>query len=39
MVVNGKKASPELHKKYLELYERYTGKKLEGDRKISINNQ
>lgn len=37
MVVNGQKASPELHKKYLELYEKHTGKKLEGDKKIVIN--
>ncbi len=37
MSVNGKTISPELHKKYLNMYEEHTGKKLEGDKKIVIN--
>ncbi len=38
MEVNGEKLSPELHKKYLDMYEKHTGKKLEGKHKIVINN-
>ncbi len=37
MEVNDKELSPELHKKYLEMYEKHTGKKLEGSKKIVIN--
>lgn len=37
MEVNDKELSPELHKKYLEMYEKHTGKKLEGKHKIVIN--
>ena len=37
MSVNDKTVSSELHKKYLDMYEKYTGKKLEGKHKISIN--
>ncbi|MEW6195404.1 MAG: M56 family metallopeptidase [Bacteroidota bacterium] len=37
MEVNGEKLSHELHKKYLEMHEKITGKKLEGKHKIIIN--
>jgi len=37
MEVNGKAISENLHKKYLGLYEKYSGKKLTGDKKIKIN--
>lgn len=37
MEVNGISVSPELRKKYLDMYEKHTGKKLEGDHKIVIN--
>lgn len=36
-VINGKEVLPEIHTKYLDMYENYTGKKLEGDKKIRIN--
>lgn len=36
MKVNGKNVSPELHKKYLELYKKYFGKDI-GDEKFRIN--
>ncbi len=38
MEVNGKAVSTELHKKYLNLYEKHTGKKIDGDNKIRISN-
>ena len=38
LVVNGKTASPELQKKYLEMYKKHYGKELEGDEKFQINN-
>ncbi len=38
MKVNRISVSPELLTKYLNLYEKHTGQKMEGDRKISINN-
>lgn len=37
MIVDGKKVSPELHKKYLELYKKRFGKELTGDKKFRIN--
>lgn len=37
LVVNGKTASPELHKKYLEMYKKHYGKELKGDEKFQIN--
>ena len=37
MIVGGKKVSPELHKKYLELYKKHFGKELTGDKKFRIN--
>jgi len=37
MEVNGKTVSTELHKKYLNMYEKSTGKKIEGNNKIRIN--
>ena len=37
MIVNGKTVPPELRKKYLDMYEEHTGKRLEGDHKIRIN--
>jgi hypothetical protein len=37
MVIDGKKVSPELHKKYLELYQKSFGKELKGDEKFRIN--
>lgn len=37
MIVDGKKVSPELHKKYLELYKKHFGKELTGDKKFRIN--
>ncbi|MFA7227460.1 MAG: M56 family metallopeptidase [Melioribacteraceae bacterium] len=37
MVIDGKKVSPELHKKYLELYKKSFGKELKGDEKFRIN--
>lgn len=37
IVVNGKELSKEQHKKYLEMYEKHTGKKLEGKQRIKIN--
>ena len=37
MKVNGKNVSPELHKKYLELYKEHFGKELDGDEKFRIN--
>lgn len=37
MKVDGKKVSPELHKKYLELYKKHFGKELKGDEKFRIN--
>ncbi len=37
MKVDGKKVSPELHKKYLELYKKHFGKELRGDEKFRIN--
>lgn len=37
MEVNGISVSPELRNKYLDMYEKHTGKKLEGDNKIVIN--
>jgi beta-lactamase regulating signal transducer with metallopeptidase domain/peptidoglycan hydrolase CwlO-like protein len=36
MKVDGKKVSPELHKKYLELYKKHFGKELKGDEKFRI---
>lgn len=36
MVVNGKELSKEQHKKYLDMYEKHTGKKLEGKQRIKI---
>jgi bla regulator protein blaR1 len=38
MSVNGKNVSPELRKKYLAMYEEYTGKKIDGENKVSIHN-
>ena len=38
LVVNGTTASPELHKKYLEMYKKHYGKELKGDEKFQINN-
>jgi bla regulator protein blaR1 len=38
MIVDGKKVSPELHKKYLEIYRKHYGKELTGDHKIEFNN-
>ncbi len=38
MIVAGKKVSPELHKKYLELYKKSFGKELKGDEKFRIDN-
>ncbi|HOI29374.1 MAG TPA: M56 family metallopeptidase [Melioribacteraceae bacterium] len=37
MEVNGKRVSADLHKKYKDLYEKHTGKKIEGKNKIRIN--
>ncbi|MBI5729840.1 MAG: M48 family metalloprotease [Ignavibacteriales bacterium] len=37
MKVDGKKVTPELHKKYLELYKKHFGKELKGDEKFRIN--
>ncbi|MHB8905840.1 MAG: M56 family metallopeptidase [Melioribacteraceae bacterium] len=37
MIVGGKKVSPELHKKYLEIYKKNFGKELTGDKKVRIN--
>lgn len=37
MEVNGESVSPELHKKYKDMYEKHTGKKIEGKNKIRIN--
>ncbi|MCX6169719.1 MAG: M56 family metallopeptidase [Ignavibacteriales bacterium] len=37
MIVAGKKVSPELHKKYLELYKKYFGREITGDQKFRIN--
>jgi len=37
MKVDGNKVSPELHKKYLELYKKHFGKELKGDEKFKIN--
>lgn len=37
MEVNGKSISNELHRKYKDLYEKHTGKKIEGKNKIRIN--
>ena len=37
MIVGGKKVSPELHKKYLEIYKKNFGKELTGDKKFRIN--
>jgi len=37
MEVNGKSIPENLHKKYLDMYEKYTSKKLTGDKKIKIN--
>lgn len=37
LIVNGKKASPELHEKYLELYRKHYGKELKVDEKFRIN--
>lgn len=36
MIVNGKTVSPEIKKKYLAMYEEYTGKKMDGEKKISF---
>lgn len=36
MTVNGKELSKEQHKKYLDMYEKHTGKKLEGKQRIKI---
>lgn len=38
MEINGKSVSTELHKKYKDMYEKHTGKKIEGKNKIRINN-
>lgn len=38
MEVNGKSVSSGLHKKYKDMYEKHTGKKIEGNKKIRINN-
>jgi beta-lactamase regulating signal transducer with metallopeptidase domain len=38
MIVDGKRVSPELHKKYLDLYEKHFGKKLNGKEKFKIEN-
>ncbi len=38
MEVNGKSVSSDLHKKYKDMYEKHTGKKIEGNNKIRINN-
>ncbi len=38
MIVDGKKVSPELHKKYLEIYKKHYGKELTDDHKIDIEN-
>lgn len=37
MEVNGKSVFTELHKKYKDMYEKHTGKKIEGKNKIRIN--
>jgi len=37
LIVNGKKTTPELHKKYLELYKKHYGKELKGDEKFRWN--
>ena len=37
MIIDGKKVSPELHKKYLEIYKKNFGKDLTGDKKFRIN--
>ena len=37
MIVGGKTVSPELHKKYLEIYKKNFGKELTGDKKFRIN--
>jgi hypothetical protein len=37
MKVDGKKVSPELHKKYLELYKKHYGKDMKDDQKINFN--
>ncbi len=37
MEVNGKSVSADMHKKYKDLYEKHTGKKIEGKNKIRIN--
>jgi beta-lactamase regulating signal transducer with metallopeptidase domain/uncharacterized protein YukE len=38
MIVDGKKVSPELHKKYLEIYYKHYGKELTGDQKFDFHN-
>ena len=38
MFVDGKKVSPELHKKYLEIYKKHYGKELRGDHKVEFDN-
>ena len=38
MIVDGKKVSPELHKKYLEIYKKHYGKELTGDHKVEFDN-
>lgn len=38
MEVNGKTVSEDLHAKYKDMYEKHTGKKIEGKNKIRINN-
>lgn len=37
MIVNGEKISQQFHSKYLSIYEKLTGKKLEGNHKIQFN--
>lgn len=37
MEVNGNTVSADLHKKYIDMYEKHTGKKIEGKNKIRIN--
>jgi len=36
LLVNGKSVSTDLRKKYLAMYEEYTGKKIDGEKKISF---